>query len=144
MAEWATEIPGTDINRLEFLHRLQYIANDQASTFPLYRNEYIRELAKTNVLNPPQIGAVVGCSGVTVRTVLGSQRPTETVVGVLDPAALPVMILCAHRLARGTHPEPELMEALTEKVSAVLLSKLVGYSQPTWWRASQRRRAQVS
>lgn len=138
MARWSPLVPGTGVSRLELLKRLVDITDDPASAYPLYRDNYVRELGALDLFTAPQIGHIVGCAPNTVKMLLG--RTPHATRGHLPPSALSLMLLVVRQLASGKQPYASDIAVLARNVSPVILTKLVGFSPPTYWRAAHGKR----
>ncbi len=132
MREWEPCIPGTDIDRIEFIVLMQSIHRDPLST-GVFRAAAIYRLARYRQLSTPQLGKIVGCGTRAVNTVLKAMEiePVKT-KGNLDPKALPGLLLVCTRLAAGSRPDKLIMTELTKHVSPGVMEKLTGVPPTTF------------
>lgn len=138
---WKPLIPGTQVSRVEFL-RLLVQAHEDPLSKNVFMSQYVREIGRWGVLNPAQIGRVIGCTSPSVRRHLKIQDMEPVVCrGTLDPKALDAMLALVLRRSRGYPADPVLVEELadSDKVSPAMLEKLCGVDPKTYKIARARR-----
>jgi len=124
---WQPVIPGTDVDRIEFLLNLIRISSDPLTHTKLFRASKIKEVASWGVLSARQIAQVTGCSRRVVKEVLKvSGLPPVTTRGVLTQESLTTMLAVAQQYAQGYKPGTQMIEMLALAVSSTLLERLVG------------------
>jgi hypothetical protein len=136
---WAPNIPGTDIDRIEFLVKLQMMNREALVTHNLFKPQMIKELNDYGVLNGTQIAAVVQVSPSKCRAVLRELGTPPIGTGCkFHAGGIDGLLHITKTLANGKRPDKQLIAEATHYVGGVLMEKLTGVPNATYYRAKKR------
>lgn len=139
---WAPNIPGTDIGRIEFLTKLQAVNQEAKVAHNLFKPQMIKELAEYGVLNGTQIAAVVEVSPGHCRSILREIHMPPIGTGCkFNAGAIEGLLVIVKKFAANERPDKQLIAEATQHVGGVLMEKLTGVPNATYYRAKKRAEA---
>lgn len=138
---WDPLVPGTEYVRVDLLMRLSAIYRDTRNR-DTFQYASIVEVAKLGLFSSEQIAALCNTKAYRVRDIVRLEGvPYTQTWGMFNPAGLDGLLTIALKYANDKRPDNELIERATEYAGGVLLEKLTGVPNSTYYRARKRARA---